>query len=69
MDFVINGAMIGGFALAAAPAEYGMTGVKTFIVSHNGIVFQQDLGEDTLDQYHAMKLYNPDPSWEPVAAD
>jgi Protein of unknown function (DUF2950) len=67
MDFVIHGAMIGGFGLVAAPAEYGMTGVKTFIVSHNGIVFEQDLGEDTLDQYRTMKVYNPEPSWEPVA--
>jgi hypothetical protein len=69
MDFVIEGAMIGGFALAAAPAEYGMTGVKTFIVSHDGIVFQKDLGENTLDAFRAMELYNPDPSWEPVAVE
>ena len=67
MEFVISGAMIGGFALAAAPAEYGMTGVKTFIVSNNGIVFQQDLGEKTLDEFRAMELYNPDPNWDPVA--
>ena len=44
MDFVVNGAMIGGFALVAAPAEYGVTGVKTFIVSHDGIVYEKDLG-------------------------
>ena len=61
--------MIGGFALAAAPAEYGITGVKTFIVSHNGIVYQKDLGEDTLDQFRDMERYNPDSNWEPVAAE
>ena len=69
MDFVNHGAMIGGFGLVAAPAEYGMTGVKTFIVSHNGVIYEQDLGESTFDQYRAMKIYNPDPSWDPVADD
>jgi len=69
MDFVVKGAMIGGFALAAAPVDYGVTGVMSFIVSHDGVVYQQDLGPDTLDQYHAMKLYNPDPAWEPVAQE
>lgn len=67
MSFVIEDAMIGGFAFAAAPAEYGLSGIKSFIVSHDGIVYQQDLGEDTLDQFRAMELYNPDSSWEPVA--
>ncbi|MEJ2188040.1 MAG: DUF2950 domain-containing protein [Acidobacteriota bacterium] len=66
MDFVVKGAMIGGFALAAAPVDYGVTGVMTFIVSNDGVVYQQDLGPDTLDMYHAMKVYNPDPAWEPV---
>ncbi len=69
MNFVINGAMIGGFALAAAPSEYGMTGVKTFIVSHDGVVYEQDLGPTTLDDFRAMKLYNPDPSWDPVEVE
>jgi hypothetical protein len=69
LDFVINGAMIGGFALAAAPAEYGSTGVETFIVSNDGIVYQKDLGENTLDEFRAMELYNPDPSWDPVEVE
>ena len=69
MDFVVKGAMIGGFALAAAPVDYGVTGVMTFIVSHDGVVYQQDLGPDTLDLYNAMELYNPDPDWEPVAQE
>jgi len=67
MDFVVNGAMIGGFALVAAPADYKVTGVKTFIVSHDGVVFEKDLGETTLDQFRAMERFNPDLSWEPVA--
>jgi hypothetical protein len=63
MDFVVNGAMIGGFALAAAPADYKTTGVMTFIVSHDGIVYQKDLGPVTLDAFKQMELYNPDKSW------
>ena len=63
-DFVVNGAMIGGFALAAAPADYRVTGVKTFIVSHQGIVYQKDLGPDTLKIFKDMELYNPDKTWD-----
>jgi hypothetical protein len=64
MNFVVNGAMIGGFALAAAPAEYRVTGVKTFIVSYEGIVYQKDLGPDTLNMFSGMELYNPDKTWQ-----
>ena len=49
MDFVVDSAMIGGFALVAAPAEYLVTGVNTFIVSHDGIVYEKDLGDRTLE--------------------
>jgi hypothetical protein len=66
MDFVVNGAMIGGFALVAAPAEYGVSGVKTFIVSHDGIVFEKDLGQSTFETFKKMERYNPDKSWTPV---
>jgi Protein of unknown function (DUF2950) len=66
IDFVVEGAMIGGFALAAAPAEYSVTGVKTFIVSYQGIVYQKDLGPDTLKIFREMELYNPDKSWQPT---
>jgi len=66
LDFVIKGAMIGGFALAAAPAEYQVSGVKTFIVSHTGIVYEKDLGPDTLDAFQKMELFNPDDSWQPT---
>jgi len=64
MDFVVEGVMIGGFALAAAPAEYEVTGVKTFIVSYEGIVYQKDLGPNTLEIFKNMKLYNPDKTWQ-----
>jgi hypothetical protein len=63
MDFVVEGAMIGGFALAAAPAEYRVTGVQTFVISHTGVVYQKDLGPDTLKQFREMELYNPDKTW------
>ena len=66
LDFVVKGAMIGGFALAAAPAEYGNTGVMSFIVSHDGVVFEKDLGEQTLEKFKSMTLFNPDPSWKPA---
>jgi hypothetical protein len=66
IDFVVKGAMIGGFALAAAPAEYRVTGVQTFIVSHDGIVYQKDLGPDTLKIFRSMELYNPDKTWRPT---
>ena len=69
MDFVVGGIMIGGFALVAAPADYEVTGVMTFIVSHNGVVYQKDLGPTTLDQFRAMELYNPDSSWAPVSEE
>ena len=66
MDFVIKGVMIGGFALIAAPAEYGVTGVQTFIVSHDGVVYQKDLGPKTLALAKAIQRFNPDKSWTPV---
>ena len=67
MDFRVKDVMIGGFALVAAPAEYKVTGVMTFIVSHDGIVYEKDLGKKTLDKFQAMERYNPDSSWKPVA--
>lgn len=64
MDFLVGGAMIGGFALAAAPADYAVTGVQTFIVSHTGIVYQKDLGKDTLKEFKSMERFNPDKTWQ-----
>ena len=66
MNFVVEGAMIGGFALAAAPAQYRVTGVQTFIVSYEGIVYQKDLGPGTLAIFKSMELYNPDKTWHPT---
>jgi len=63
LDYVINGAMIGGFALIATPAEYGVTGVQTFIVSYNGIVYQKDLGPDSANLAKQITRYNPDKTW------
>jgi hypothetical protein len=64
LNFVIKGAMIGGFALAAAPADYHVSGVKTFIVSHTGVVYEKDLGPDTLEAFQKMEVFNPDDSWK-----
>ncbi len=69
MDYVVAGVMIGGFALAAAPAEYRKTGVKSFIVSQDGLVYEKDLGKATLDQFARMERFDPDASWKPVADD
>jgi len=66
MDFVVKGAMIGGFALAAAPAQYRVTGVQTFIVGANGVVYQKDLGADTLKAFQSMDRFNPDKTWHPT---
>lgn len=69
MNFVIEGAMIGGFALVASPAEYGVSGVNTFVVSDDGVVYQKDFGPSTLAQFQKVELYNPDKSWTPVQED
>jgi len=63
LDYIVGGAMIGGFALAAAPAEYRVTGVQTFLVNQDGIVYQKDLGPDTLKIFSSTELYNPDKTW------
>ncbi len=63
-SYVANGHMIGGFALVAYPAEYGNSGVMSFLVAHDGKVFEKDLGEDTGKIAEAMTAYDPDPSWK-----
>ena len=65
-NYVMDGKMIGGFALVAYPAAYGATGITTFIVSKDGIVYQKDLGKNTEKIAEAMELYNPDATWEKV---
>jgi hypothetical protein len=69
MDFVVKGVMIGGFALVAAPAEYGVTGVQTFIVSQDGVVYEKDFGTKTAEEFRKIELFNPDDSWTPVPDD
>jgi hypothetical protein len=69
MDYVVNGVMIGGFALAATPAEYGETGIKSFIVSYDGVVYEKDLGPASLNEFARMERFNPDSSWRPVLAE
>jgi hypothetical protein len=66
MDFVVKGAMIGGFALVAVPAQYKVTGVMTFMVGYDGLVYQKDNGTNSLDLFTRMERYNPDKSWTPV---
>jgi len=63
-SYVINGNMIAGFALIAYPAQYGSSGVMTFIVNQQGVVYQKDLGLKTAAIAKAMKIYKPDPSWQ-----
>lgn len=66
MNYVVKGEMIGGFALVAWPAEYGVTGVKTFIVNHRGIVYEKDLGPATATLARQMAQFNPDKTWHAV---
>jgi hypothetical protein len=66
-DYIVNGRMIGGFALVASPAEYGNSGVMTFIVNHDGDVYQRDLGPNTARIAAAMRAYDPDASWREVS--
>ena len=66
LDYVVDGAMIGGFALVAAPAVYGVTGVKTFMVSQDGVVYEKDFGPATMAEFKKMERFNPDRSWSPV---
>jgi len=63
LDYVVGGVMIGGFALVAVPAEYRVTGVQTFIVNNEGIVYQKDLGPDSVNIAKQMERFNPDKTW------
>jgi Protein of unknown function (DUF2950) len=66
LSYVIKGKMIGGFGLVAWPAEYGNSGVMTFIVNHSGVVYQKDLGKDTEAAARRMTWFDPDRSWTKV---
>ena len=66
LDYVVKDKMIGGFALVAYPAEYRNSGVMTFIVNHNGTVYEKDLGPNTAKLAERMTTYNPDATWKKV---
>ena len=65
-DYMVNGKMIGGFAMLAYPATYESSGIMTFIVNHEGVVYQKDLGQNTEKAALAMTLFNPDSTWKKV---
>ncbi len=62
-DYTVNGKMTGGFAFVAYPAEYGNSGVMTFIINQDGVLLQKDLGKNTTEIATAMSAFDPDPSW------
>jgi len=68
-SYIIKGQMMGGFAVVAYPAEYGNSGVMTFVVNHDGKVSQKDLGKNTATVAAAMKEYNPDKTWTDATAE
>jgi hypothetical protein len=65
-SYIVNGEMSGGFALIAYPADYGNGGIMTFVVNQDGVVYQKDLGEDTLNVASGLNEYNPDSTWVEV---
>lgn len=65
-DYVVNGQMLGGFALLAYPARWGASGVMTFIVNHDGVVYQTNLGKETAATAAMMTRFNPDARWSQV---
>ncbi len=67
-DYVVKGNMILGFGLVAYPATYGSSGIMTFIVNQEGVVYQKDLGKGTAKAAGKMKRYDPDPTWKKVEA-
>ena len=67
LDYVVRGKMIGGFALVAYPAQYGNSGVMTFLVNHQGIVYEKDLGPQTASIAAGMTAFNPDSTWQRVS--
>ena len=68
LEYFVDGALVNGFALVAWPAEYGVSGVMTFIVNQDGVVFQKDLGADTAKVEDKMNAYDPDSSWAAIVA-
>jgi len=69
MDYVVKGVMMGGFAMVAWPADYAVSGVKTFIVNHTGVVYEKDLGSATAATARQMTRFNPDKTWKKVEGE
>jgi hypothetical protein len=67
LEYVVRGKMVGGFALVAYPAQYGNSGVMTFVVNHRGVIFEKDLGRRTTAIASGMTSFNPDHTWRQVA--
>jgi hypothetical protein len=67
-DYMVKGHLLGGIALIAVPAQYSASGVMTFIVNHDGVVYQKDLGRKTAEIASAIKLFDPGPDWQKVGA-
>jgi hypothetical protein len=65
-DYMVNGRLLGGVAVVAYPAQYGASGVMTFIVNHDGVVYQKDLGRKTAEIASAIQLFDPGPGWTKV---
>jgi hypothetical protein len=65
-DYIVHGKLFGGFGVIAWPAKYANSGVMSFIVNYDGVVYQRDLGEDTAARVEKIKSFNPDKSWKPV---
>lgn len=65
-DYVVKNNMIGGFAVVSYPALHGSSGVMTFMVNHEGVVYQKDLGKNTAKTAKAMTVYDPGPGWKKV---
>ena len=68
LDYVVRGRMIGGFAAIATPAKYGSSGIMTFIVSHDGVVYEKDLGPQTASKAAAIRKFDPGQGWTAVPA-
>lgn len=65
-DYIENGKMTGGFAMLAYPAEYRNSGIMTFLVGKDGVIYQKDLGEKTTELAQALQVYDPGDGWKPA---
>ena len=68
-SYIVKGEMIGGFALIAYPAEYGVSGIKTFMVNHDGVVYEKDLGPTTTLLARQTTRFNPDKTWQAIQGE